>query len=234
LAESSKALILTGGIFHPFAESSAALAGILRELGLEADIRMDVESALGDLARGQYRLLVVNALRWRMLDHEKYIPFRAEWAMSLSLAGRQAIVDFVHGGGGLLGLHTASICFDDWPQWGEVLGVRWRWGCSFHPPLGPVQVKVNREAHVVTRNVTDFELEDEVYQKLELAGDAVALATASVAGEDAAHPVIWAHRYGRGRVIYDALGHDAASLQQPPHAQFMHQACEWILKGEEA
>lgn len=227
-----RALILTGGIFHPFVESSAALAEILAEAGFASDIRLDVEAALNDLARGRYRFLVVYALRWRMMDLDKYAPYRAEWAMTLSAEGQEAIADFVSGGGGLLGLHTASICFDNWPGWGDVLGARWRWGTSFHPPSGPVSVKMLRGAHPVVQGVPDFDLEDEVFQGLDLAPDAVPLATASLGGEREAHAIVWTHHYGRGRVVYDALGHDAGSFCTPAHRLLLGQAIEWIKTGD--
>jgi len=38
------------------------------------------------------------------------------------------ITQDIEGGGGLLALHTAVICFDDWAGWKALLGGQWRWG----------------------------------------------------------------------------------------------------------
>ena len=114
-------LIIHGGIYHPFAESAAALADALAECGIASDATEDVEGGLARLAAGGYDLLTVHALRWRMLDHEKYAPFRAQYAMTLSAAGRAAIQGFVAAGGAVLALHTAAICFGMEPSsifWG--------------------------------------------------------------------------------------------------------------------
>ena len=43
-------LILAGGIFHDFAESSEALATILAPLGIESRIEWDLEAGLAGLA----------------------------------------------------------------------------------------------------------------------------------------------------------------------------------------
>ena len=43
-----------------------------------------------------------------------------------------------------------------------------------------------------------------------------------------------ADRYGAGRVVYDSLGHDAVSLQQPDHARTLRSAVAWALQGERA
>jgi type 1 glutamine amidotransferase len=44
---------------------------------------------------------------------------------------------------------------------------------------------------------------------------------------------VWTHRFGSGRVVYDGLGHDAASIRQPDHARLLTQALAWIT-GEAA
>jgi type 1 glutamine amidotransferase len=39
--------------------------------------------------------------------------------------------------------------------------------------------------------------------------------------------VLWTHRYGAGRVVYDGLGHDAASLEHPVHRRLVQRAALW-------
>jgi hypothetical protein len=84
------------------------LAGSLQPLGVESEVFDDVERALEELAADGSALLTVNALRWRMAG-EKYDPYRKEWFFELSDSGRQALTQHVAAGGGVLGLHTASI-----------------------------------------------------------------------------------------------------------------------------
>lgn len=223
-------LILTGGIFHPFETAAPALAGVLDEVGIASTIRWDVDAALAEMADGAAYDLVTNyALRWRMLDHEKYEPYRDEWALSLSADARAALATHVHEGGGLLGLHTASICFDDWPEWRDLLGGKWVWGTSYHPPLDQVDVKFIGGDNPLTAGLADFSLEDEVYHHLDCVAGVTPLATARTAEGEGPQTVAWSHVSGRGRVVYDGLGHDAASLTHPVHSRFLKRAALWAI-----
>jgi type 1 glutamine amidotransferase len=42
--------------------------------------------------------------------------------------------------------------------------------------------------------------------------------------------VVWAHRFGAGRVVYDGFGHDAASINDPHHAALIRAAARWCAK----
>lgn len=221
-------LILTGGIFHPFEEASAALAETLEEVGIHSTITLDIEQGLATL--GQYDLLTVYALRWRMIQNEKYVPYRDEWQFSLSQSGQEAIRSFVERGGGLLGLHTASICFDDWPEWGSILGGAWDWGRSFHPELGTVDVKVSPSGHPIVAGIDDFAVEDEIYHYLALESDIKPLLTAQAELEDGPQTLCWARDFGQGRVVYDSLAHDANSVRHPTHQRILKRSALWATK----
>jgi type 1 glutamine amidotransferase len=158
-----------------------------------------------------------------MTQHERYAPHRARWSFALSAEGRAAIEGHLARGGALLGLHTASICFDDWPGWGGILGGAWRWGRSSHPPFGPVEVRLDARDHPLLAGLGDFELRDEVYGDLDLQPGLVPLAHARATG-GGWHPVLWEREVGPGRVAYDALGHDVASLSHPVHRRIVLRA----------
>ena len=110
----TRALILSGGPFHDFDTTSRMLSELLALEGISSDNCDDVEQGLADAPA--YDLLVVNMLRWRMLG-EWFDDDRDEWAMSLSAQGREAFHGHLAKGRGILALHTATICFDDWAAW---------------------------------------------------------------------------------------------------------------------
>ena len=226
-------LLLTGGIVHPFESSAPALERVLDGHGIESTVTDDLEGGLAELARGGFDLLTIYALRWSMQD-DKYAPHRGRWALTLSAAAREAIVAHLHRGGGLFGVHTASICFDDWPEWRRILGGAWVWGQSGHPPPGPVQVHIARPEHPLVLGIGDFTLDDEVYGDLSLERDVVPLIEATaIAGNRGAHPMLWERRVGRGRMVYDALGHDAGSIEHPVHARILARCALWALGRSE-
>ncbi|CAO3363520.1 ThuA domain-containing protein [Azospirillum palustre] len=222
-------LILTGGIGHPFADAAPALEGILAGAGVVSTVTDDIEGGLAALEQGGFDLLTVYALRWRMLGSEKYAPHRERWAFSLSPDGRRRLWNFVTGGGGLLGLHTALICFDDWPDWTDLLGGAWVWGRSAHPPRGPVTLVPTDHPHPLTAGLPPFTVTDEAYGDFDLAGDVRPLALVAPEG-GRAWPALWARDAGLGRVVADTLGHDRASLEHPAHRQILTRAALWACR----
>lgn len=227
-----RAIVFTGGVGHDFEHATPVLAGILVAAGYSPQCSEHLGEVIAALERDPRALLVVYALRWSMTQHEKYAPQRARWALSLTPVERSAIAGHVGRGAGLLGVHTASICFDDWPQWRELLGAAWVWGQSSHPPYGPVQSRMHPR-HVLTRGLPPIALSDEVYSDLHLAaGIDVAMWTRAVPAALAPaalpeQPSVWTHRYGRGRVVYSGLGHDAQSLRDPVHQTLLRRAAVW-------
>jgi type 1 glutamine amidotransferase len=223
----SSLILLTGGLdhAHDFPAAAAALVELLEDHDVEVVDHPD--AVVNRLERAD--ALIVHALRWQMLA-PAYEPWRERWAYTTPAATRTAIAEFVAAGGGLVGCHTASICFDDWAGWRDVLGGTWVWGQSSHPPVGPVTVDVtDRTNHPVVAGLPErFELCDEVYGHLDRLPDVQPLAFARCRADDSSQPAVWAHRCGDGRVVYDALGHDVASLRQVDHARLLRQAVLWV------
>lgn len=219
-------LVLTGGIGHPFADAAPALGDVLAEAGVLSTITDDIEGGLEELERGAFDLVTVYALRWRMLGSEKYAPHRDRWAFSLSPAGRRRLARFVADGGGLLGLHTALICFDDWLEWKALLGGAWVWGRSAHPPRGPVTLRPTGHSHPIIAGLPPFTVTDEAYGDFDLDAGVEPLATVE-AGDGVPWPALWARSVGRGRAVADTLGHDRATLEHPVHRQILARSALW-------
>jgi hypothetical protein len=191
-------LILSGGIYHPFAETSACVADHLGALGIRSDVE-SVADGFERLGRESFDLVTVNALAWSMTQAGKYQPFRARYAFDPSPQDREALCAHAERGGGILGLHTAAICFDTWPQWASLLPAHWVWGQSHHPVPGYMSVEGCGEA---------FTVWDELYCDLVVPPDAQILARAHSPEVETPQPVLIA----RGRSVYLALGHDLTAV----------------------
>ena len=222
---------LIGGLHHPVEATQTFWAELWSRLGIEAHTSEDIDEGCRVLASRPHDLLVVSALRWPMDNNERYAPHRERWAYRISPVARQAIEGHLASGGALLGVHAASICFGDWPGWGALLGGRWVWGRSGHPPLGPVQARIDRKDHPVMAGVDDFELVDEVYGDLDIQPDVQVLAHACAA-DGRWMPAWWVRRHGPATVCYGALGHDERSLRTPAHARALEQAVGWLLDAK--
>jgi len=220
-------LILCGGIFHAFEESSNALARELASIGVQSSIECDLHKGIEYLADTRFDLLTVNALRWEMIG-EKYDPYREQEAFHITERQRTLIRSHVERGGALLALHTASICFSDWPEWSNILGGAWEWGQSWHP--APCAISVSATASSLFQPAA-FEVVDELYTDLKLSRAVDVELVGQCDAVDTPQPVMWRHAYGKGRVVYDSLGHDARSLSQLSHAEVLRSAVAWSLEN---
>ena len=219
-------LILVGGIFHDFHTSAEALAEVLAPLGIESRIETDIDAGIASLADNPVDLLTINALRWEMIG-EKYDPYRDTEAYSPPSETRTGLDTYLKAGGALLGVHTASICFSDWPEWGSLLGGRWVWGTSWHP--APETITVTPDNSAALSHLPPFEVHDELYTDLLLESGAEVLAHGRSAAMPTSQPIVWSHTVGKGRVVYNALGHDSESLSHPAHAQLLRETVSWAL-----
>lgn len=218
-------LLLTGGYFHRFDETAPFLAEVLEPAGVDSEITDDLEAGLAGLGTSSgYDLITMYALRWRML-HPMFDEDRDEWAFSLPETGREGIRQHLARGGGLLAVHTAAVCFDDWPEWGAIVGAAWNWKRSTHPAPRALEIEVRPEAHPIVAGIERFEVEDEVYSFLDWQPNAEPLMTCHYRGED--QPLLAARAVGEARVVYDALGHDLASLSQPVHQTILRRGARW-------
>jgi type 1 glutamine amidotransferase len=230
-----RAVVLSGGLTHDFPATTACLVELLSGQGIRAEVHTDVDAALRALPGAA--LLVVNALRWTMTGPgtpDRYRELAGTEGVSPSQSARVRLAAHLEAGGGVLGMHTASICFDDWPEWGRALGAAWVWGRSHHPPIGPA-VEVRPEyGHELVDGLDPFTVVDEVYGDLERTPGTVPLLTAAQpTGPDthSRHPLLWAREHAGGRIVYDALGHHPPSYEVPEHREILRRAIHWTTHG---
>ena len=223
-------LILTGGINHDFIDTAEALAEVLLEAGFESTITDDMHAGFDQLANSRFDLITIFTLRWRMLDDDKYIPYRDEWSYEINERDRTNLVSHMAKGGGLLGLHTACICFDTWQEWSDLLGAKWVWQQTFHPLPAALQVRVGAQ-HSICQGLTDFEVVDELYHDLWTGPDSVPLLSAVSSDNGTQQTIAVANEVFGGRSVFSSLGHDRASMETEGHARFIQNAADWCVSG---
>lgn len=193
--------------FHDLPATSAALADLL---GPPGSVTIVTAVDLLEAALERAGLLVVNATAYRI----EPVPDDAAFAAVLAA--------FLARGNGLLAMHSAAVAFPGEPSWLATIGAVWEHGRTFHPPLGPTQVRRTQVAHPIADGLGDFEVVDERYTDLKVLDD-LAPVYAHADG-----PVAWAREVGNGRVVYDALGHDVRSYASAGHAALVRQAAGWL------
>ena len=133
----------------------------------------------------------------------------------LDPAGRTALEEYVRGGGGFIGLHSAADTEYGWPFYGELLGARF----AGHPAVQLVTVRF-RSGPLTAGLPATWRVTDEPYNFRGRPEGAQVLATldestytGGTMGAD--HPIAWTADVGRGRSFYLGLGHPEAIYADP-------------------
>ena len=133
----------------------------------------------------------------------------------LDPAGRSALAAYVRGGGGFVGVHSASDTEYGWPFYAELVGARF----AGHPAVQPVTVRFRPGALTAGLPAT-WRVTDEPYNFRGRPRGVQVLATldestysGGTMGAD--HPIAWTAEVGRGRSFYTGLGHPDAIYADP-------------------
>ena len=233
-----RVLILSGRNNHDWRTTTPFLRKILVDSG-RFDVRVEEEPAgVTEVTLAAYDALV--------LDYD---------GPRLGEAAEKAVEYLVASGKGLVAVHAASYAFAGlevlgdnhvrtgivepaWPKYLQMLGGWWteeppRTG---HAPRHCFSVKLIDPDHPVTRGMKEsFTVSDELYHSHRMAAGVHVLATAfddpSNGGTAKDEPMIWTNQYGSGRVLYTALGHDVAAMQEPGFVATFARGTEWAATG---
>lgn len=129
-----------------------------------------------------------------------------------------ALQQFVEGGGGWVGVHSALDTEYDWPFYETLAGAHF----LAHPAVQPATVRREDADHPAMAGVPDaWERTDEWYDlRADPRPDVHVLATVDEATYDggrmgADHPIAWCHAVGAGRSFVTAMGHTDESWREP-------------------
>lgn len=220
---SRRALIVWGGWEgHQPREVADIFQRVLREDGFEVEVS-DTLDAFKDRAVGELSLIVPV---WTMgrITPEQLDP----------------VTKAVAGGVGIAGCH-GGMCdaFRDAPEWQFMTGGQW----VAHPGNDGVKyrVRILTRDHPVTSGLDDFEVASEQYY-MHVDPAVKVLATTRFPVADGPHvpngpvemPVVWTKLYGKGRVFYSSLGHQADIVAMKPCLTLMRRGFSWAAKQENA
>ena len=220
--EPMNALILSGGVAHPYPETSRKLAAILERVGCRSRVTEDFD-ILRSPAMKDFDIVVLNCVYCTFKDKPDW---RDTHGQAFSEANRAGLLNHLRAGKGLLALHCATICFDDWPEFPDILGASWQWGKSGHAPYGECHVKVCTNAHPIVAGIGDFTITDELYTFPVVTDTLEPFMTAEWNG--AKHPLAWVRSYGKARVCYLALGHDTDSFANGVFQKLLQRSALWV------
>src|SRR5260370_12991842 len=152
---------------------------------------------------------------------------------------KAAMLSFVHDDGkGFVGVHSATITFTSWPEYGEMIGGYF----DEHPWVtfdAPIIVE-DPDFPGMQQWPTSFLLKDEIYQMKDYSRDKVRvlmrldaskldLNNSHVHRKDHDFAVTWAKMYGQGRVYYSTLGHVEQNWDDPRMQKMYLAAVQWAM-----
>lgn len=138
---------------------------------------------------------------------------------------REALKAYIHGGGGFVGIHSATGSERKWSWYWQMIGGTFQ----RHPKMQPFTVKVVDPKHPAAAKLpASFEWTDECYYhkemnrsvKLVMVTDPTRIDDPKMASDaptlfDGQIPLAWYHVFEGGRVFYTALGHKKEDYANP-------------------
>jgi type 1 glutamine amidotransferase len=165
---------------------------------------------LAELKRGDYDVLLFYTVGHKLND-----------------AQERALEQFVEEGGGLVALHGASASFGNSKVWNRLLGGRF---AGHYKGLHKLNVVIADPDHPVTAGVGPFAIVDEEYNHNFAKVDRHVLARFRERPEGSKGKnmdVVWTRTVGKGRVVYNALGHGKEAWSNPAWQKLTVQAILW-------
>lgn len=143
-------------------------------------------------------------------------------------------------GKGIIVLHHAFCSYDFWPGYSKIIGGQyykhpWTKDRVLQEPSTYMhdvtfEVKVEDPSHPVTAGVTDFQITDETYGKIEISPTVYPLLSTT---EPSSAPLVgWTNIYRNSRVVTLTLGHDRNAWENPSFIQILSQAIEWTAEKD--
>jgi uncharacterized protein len=227
-----KVLILTGVNNHKWAETTPVLRKTLEQTG-RFEVRVNEEvRGNGPETFAPYDVLLLN---YNDMKHSAG-PWWDDRA-------RQAMLDFVRNGKGLVCYHASNNAFWGWDEFDKLVGGTWR-ETAGHAPYHTYTVKIVDPQDPITKDLpASFTETDELYHGLTLQPNIHILATAfddphncskngKSCGTGKDEPLIWTLKYGSGRVFQTALGHDVKAMESSGFRATLVRGTEWAATGE--
>ena len=150
---------------------------------------------------------------------------------------KAALLDFVRGGGGFVGIHAATDSHYDWPEYVKLVG-GWFDG---HPWNEEVAIRIEVPDHPASKGIeSPWRIADEIYQHrdwdrdemcvvMSLDPDGTNMQKDGMKREDGDYGIAWCRPYGDGRSFYTALGHRNEVFDNPVFQKHLLNAILWAM-----
>jgi len=245
-----RALALIGDRYHNADYIRLSLNRVFGELNIPIDYTIDTGAISAELLRPyQLFLILRDGMLWPggYAGPDAYVAYQtnlennddfpaAKSVTWMTEAQGQAIKDFVSNGGGFYPLHNSSHISLGCKNYRDVMGGAY----IGHPPLRPFEVHATANAHPITAGMHTFMVNDEQhYVEYDKDPKYVFLESENRDGLTyetggrrlgTKSPSGWAYDYGKGRVVFTAVGHTVHAMWNPQYIEVQKRSVRWLLK----
>jgi len=176
---------------------------------------------------GRFHLEMTDELNaFASLDEGKFdavVVYTTGFRDGLTAEREKGLLNFIRNGGGFVGIHSASDSFRGSRAYIEMLG------CEFltHSPFNDFKVNIEDKDHYITTRMNDFYISDEIYHLKNYDSSKVKL-LASAVWQGKSMPIAYAKRYGKGKVVYLANGHDLRAWNNAEFQKLVIRSIAWV------
>lgn len=215
-APGKHALIITGMEYpgHLWRETAPFLRDLIAvDPRMTVAINEDAKAALESPALGSNDVIILNYMNWQHPGP--------------GAAAQENLRKAVENGTGLVLVHFACGAFQSWPEFVKMAGRVWNPKFRGHDARGPFQVNIVDAQHEITKGLSAFPTDDELYTCLDGDTPIHILADAKSKGDQKDYPMAFVLPYGKGRVFLCTLGHDVKALGFPGVKELYRRATAW-------
>lgn len=207
--EKIKLFFLQGG-GHDWKGNFAILQAILEKTG---DFEITASSDMNELRAEnikKYNLVLFYGSGLNFADPEQ----------------EKGLIEFVKGGGGWAGIHSATDSFKKSDAYWEMVGGRFKGHGG-----GKFWTRIVDKEHPITKGLEDFEIQDETYSHNYYKGfEPHSLVKIDRGNEQ--QSMGWCHEFGKGRVFYTSLGHGREAWSNPAFQRLVVRGLYWAAGRE--
>ena len=241
-----RALALIGDRYHNADYIRVSLDKVFKEMDIPIDYTVAYDQISADMLKNYQLLLILrDGMIWPngYLGPDAYTAYEADLETPKTFPDAKpvrwiteeqgaAIKDFVSAGNGFYALHNCSDISNSSKNYREVMG-----GCyNGHPPLRPFQVHATANKHPITEGMTPFIVNDEQHYVIYDKDPKYAILEAenldglNFEGRGTKSVSGWAYDFGKGRVVFTAVGHTIHAMWAPQYIEIQKRSVRWCLK----
>lgn len=145
------------------------------------------------------------------------------WEKKLNEEQMAGLLCFTAAGGNILAIHN-GISYQSNVEFAQMIGGKF----IGHPPYQKLAYNIVKSEHPIVNGISTFEMDEELYTfELDNLCDKEILMTATDGKITA--PAAWAKKYGKGKIVYLAQGHDKKSFKNESFRKLIKNSVEWLL-----